>query len=156
MTEVWGATQLPTQLDRIEAMLIKLTAPKKRKVAGSKVEYPAPECVDKSMWTDFLQHRKEKKSPMKATTYAVVCAKLINWNAEGVDVNRVLLTSIQNGWTGLFKPRKDKIVEAIIHVADDKLQEWAERHPGAPMPKQQTGYDYNCYRKDLEKWYATQ
>jgi hypothetical protein len=67
-----------------------------------------PDFINKDVWSDYVQHRKEKRQTLKPTTTKRILKDLTTWHSEGVDVNDVLLTSIRNGWTGVFKPKGEK------------------------------------------------
>lgn len=55
-------------------------------------------------WLDFVQHRKEKKSPLKPTS----TKRALNKLAKMGEANAIaaLDNSISNGWTGIFPPDK--------------------------------------------------
>lgn len=54
----------------------------------------------------WIQHRKEKRQSLTPTTVQQQAKDLNEWHDEGIDCNEIVLTSIRNGWTGLFKPEK--------------------------------------------------
>jgi hypothetical protein len=57
-------------------------------------------------WTDFLEHRKEKRSPVKAKSYDLLSRKLKAMGEPAAVL--ALQTSIENGWTGVFPPKSDR------------------------------------------------
>ena len=117
-----------------------------------------PDFVDQETWTDFVQHRKEKRQALKPTTTKRIIKDLTKWHNEGEDVNQILITSIRNGWTGIFKDKKKKTKSSngsrVEFVPDSELEAWAIRN-NAPRPKQQAGYSYDKYRADLTAWEQT-
>ena len=92
------------QLNRIEAMLIQLLERKKPKQSLLN-EWIPPVFVDSNIWDDFIAHRKEKGHAMKETTYKRMLKKMNQWHKDKMDVDGILLASIENGWIGLFEPR---------------------------------------------------
>jgi glucosamine 6-phosphate synthetase-like amidotransferase/phosphosugar isomerase protein len=67
-----------------------------------------PPYVDKEIWDDWVQHRKEIKHPLKPTTIRSQLKQLEKWHNEGMDVNEIIQTSITNSYQGLFPLRRDK------------------------------------------------
>lgn len=65
----------------------------------------APDGVDQQAWTDFVQHRRERRDPLTtlgATKNANILRKLTTeQQREAVD------TTIRNGWRGLFPPKQN-------------------------------------------------
>lgn len=57
-----------------------------------------PANVSEEAWADWCQHRKEIRKPLTAKT----CEQQAKALANHPDPNRVLETSISNGWTGIF------------------------------------------------------
>lgn len=64
-----------------------------------------PDNVSDSSWADWCQHRKEIRKPLTAKTCEQQAKALANHSAP----DRVLETSISNGWTGIFP---DKVLLA--------------------------------------------
>jgi hypothetical protein len=117
----------PTQLDRIEdqnALLLsrhliitdmlkellkesKESKAKKKRVVKPKNDFIMipPEGVDPKVWDDYLKHRKEKGQKVTERAYNMMFKKLMEWGKDGVDLDEVLKSSIQNGYTGIFKPK---------------------------------------------------
>lgn len=138
------------------AMLKQLLERKKPKKALIQ-EWIEPQHVKPEVWQDFLQHRKEKRKAMTETAYKRLLRQFAAWHKSGHDLNKILLTSIANGWTGVFAVKvqstKQTNGSSAEHVADNQLEEWARRK-GAPPPKQQADYTYDRYRADLVAWEA--
>ena len=57
-----------------------------------------PANVSEKTWADWCQHRKEIRKPLTSKT----CEQQAKALANHPDPNRVLETSISNGWTGIF------------------------------------------------------
>jgi len=57
-------------------------------------------------WNEFLQHRKEKKTPMTPTAQNNMFRKFTAWGVE--NAVSAIDTAISNGWTGVFEPKKNK------------------------------------------------
>jgi len=134
--------------------------PERKKRTVTKIKTPeCPPGVSQHVWDDFLAHRADKKKPLTATSYARICKDFGEWTHEkNVDLNAILLASIRNGWTGVFRPKeehKSETAEKLQYVRDDDLSTWAQR-VGAPAPKAMGGYDYRMYRADLARWLERQ
>lgn len=126
---------------------------------GQKSDKPAdieiPDFIKKETWLAWEQFRKELKKPLKQSTIKLQIKSLEEWHKEGHDCNEIIITSIRQGWTGLFPPseRKKKSTNgsSVEHVPDELLMEWAQRN-GAPQPKHTADYNYQRYRQDLVAW----
>lgn len=64
-----------------------------------------PTQVNEELWKDFLQHRKDMKSPMSLVAQRRAVSALDRFIKEGHDVNAIIEQSIVNGWKGLFTVR---------------------------------------------------
>ena len=136
-------------------VLAKATTETETETYKEETDTPIPDFIKSEIWGDFVQHRKEKKSPLKPTTLKQVFKDLSKWKSEGDDPNEILITSIRNGWTGIFKPgakkKKSTNGASVEYVPDDELNAWAARNK-APSAKNQIGYTYDKYRADLINW----
>ena len=152
------------QLDAIETTLIRMEAkldqllkkkPKKRQQPElpAITEYDIPDFISPGTWAKWVQFRKEKKQPLTTTTIREQLKRLTKWRALDCDINKIILTSIANGWTGLFVPSEKRVAasSSVKYVTDNHLADWAKRN-GAPPPKQQADYSYDKYRADLVEW----
>ena len=114
-----------TQLDRIEAKLDVLLARKKPK-KSLLTEWIVPAYIDEDIWKQYLQLRKEKRSAMQESTYKQQLKKFAEWHKQKVDVNAILLRSVENGWVGLFpdKPlsKDPATIESATHDGVDFIQ----------------------------------
>lgn len=63
-----------------------------------------PENVTEQAWSEWVQHRKEIRKPLTATSCAQQTKKL----AGVADADSVIRESIANGWTGLFPEPRGK------------------------------------------------
>jgi hypothetical protein len=68
------------------------------------IELDTPEF--NSAWSEFLQHRKEKRAPMTPTAQKNMFGKFIAWGVENAVV--AIDTAISNGWTGVFEVKQSK------------------------------------------------
>jgi uncharacterized protein YdaU (DUF1376 family) len=77
-------------------------------------------------WSEFVQHRKEKRQTLTPTAERNCIAKLARWRAEGKDVAAIIRHSMEQGYTGLFEPsqRGNRGVQAGNIAA---AQEWLRR-----------------------------
>lgn len=68
-----------------------------------------PKSVNPQMWADFVAMRKESKHPLTQTAAKAIANKLSTFEAQGLDCNEILNTSICNGYRGVFAPVKQKV-----------------------------------------------
>lgn len=63
-----------------------------------------PEYVDVEAWDEFKRMRRMKGSRAPFTPYAekLTLRKLEEFYRQGYDVNHILETSIERGWSGVF------------------------------------------------------
>ncbi len=66
-----------------------------------------PDWLDIELWNEFKKHRKAIKHPITPYAEKLLIKKLDKWRAE-YDIREIIETSIENGWQGLFEPKKDK------------------------------------------------
>lgn len=108
---------------------------------------PLPDYIDSDLWSDFIQHRKEIRHKVTPTTLTFLLKKLATWNMNGVDVNRCIEISIENGWQGIFLIKEKPIPDELTLPKDNELLwKWAKQN-GLPDPGSKT---YNQYRQYLE------
>ena len=73
------------------------------KVKYSKVNNTIlPEFIDKEIWNDYLETRKNKRAAPTERAKVLLMKKLEEFRVAGDDPNEVLKRSIMNGWTGIF------------------------------------------------------
>lgn len=56
-----------------------------------------PAGVDEQVWTDFLQHRQAKRSPLTATALAGIVREA---DKAGITLAAALAVCCERGWTG--------------------------------------------------------
>lgn len=59
-------------------------------------------------WTEFREHRVAIKKPMTAQAEKLMIRKLEAFAGKGHDPGKVLETSIENGWTGIFELKGER------------------------------------------------
>jgi len=79
----------------------------------------------RTAWNDFIIHRKQKGSPLKAKSYELLSQKLRTMG-EPVAV-AALRASIENGWTGVFPPERDQHEKPKYDPIGKPLNEAARR-----------------------------
>ena len=67
-----------------------------------------PNFIDKDIFQNFVNHRKELKKPMTENAKKLLIKKLENFHLKGFDCNEILNTSIINGWQGVFEPKQSQ------------------------------------------------
>ena len=96
-----------------------------------------PEWMDKKVWSDWEEYRKEKKQKLTPMTIKQQIKFLEKNKADHI---QIIQTSIQNGWRGLFEIKRklpsDKEIrnQAVVQVKH-KEQEWEKKT--APMTEEQ-------------------
>ena len=82
-----------------------------------------PEYIDQEAWTGFCEMRKLKGSRAPFTEYAkkLVLRKLDEFYRQGYDVNSILETAVERGWSGVFicgdTPRRELTAADKANVA---------------------------------------
>lgn len=72
---------------------------------GDFAEVPIPDCIPRSAWRDWCQHRREKRQKLTQRSVDQQLAFLADRSLDGDDPAEVIAQSIRNGWTGLFPLR---------------------------------------------------
>lgn len=65
-----------------------------------------PDYIDGDLWIDFIEMRKSLKAPATERAHKLLLDKLTQMRARGFDPNEAIKASIENGWKGVFEPRK--------------------------------------------------
>jgi hypothetical protein len=88
-------------------MHLKTSKPRVAKIPPPTEYPPALDCpAFRTAWEEFLQHRKEKKTPVTPTAQKNMFRKFVSWGTHNaIDA---IDTSISNGWTGVFEPNAKK------------------------------------------------
>jgi hypothetical protein len=69
-----------------------------------------PEWLDPQLWEKWVQHRKEKKKPMTASSAELNIEKLARYREEGFSPKAVIEHSIAGSFQGLYAPRSDTML----------------------------------------------
>lgn len=67
-------------------------------------EESLPEWLDKQVWEDFKEHRKNLKAKLSDLATKRLFNQLETFHNSGFDVSEIINRSIMNGWKGLFPP----------------------------------------------------
>lgn len=70
--------------------------------SNKKESMEIPSFIDYDTWIDFVAHRGGKKFTQRMAKRII--KQLSEWQDNGHDVNKILNTSIMNGWKGVFEP----------------------------------------------------
>jgi len=62
-----------------------------------------PAGVSAEIWEMYLNHRKNKRATITKDAYKLICQKLNELQKKGMDADKVLMQSIEQGWTGIFE-----------------------------------------------------
>ena len=65
-----------------------------------------PSTVDPLLWNDFLKLRTKLKAPNTPRALNTLVNKLNEFQNKGFNLNEIISTSYENGWKGLFEPKK--------------------------------------------------
>lgn len=83
-------------------------------------------------WVAFVDMRKAKGKRAPFTDYAKtrILFELRRLAADGHDIEEVLWTSVTNGWSGVFAPkRKSHFVPGTVESKDiEKTRQWIAEH----------------------------
>ena len=96
-----NADAMPTQSER--------NAIKSNKSISNKIipNNNIPSFVDKDLWYDFLEMRKQKRVPNTDRAIKLLINKLTEFHSNKIDPNKSIEESIMRGWTGVFPLRGD-------------------------------------------------
>ncbi|HPQ23267.1 MAG TPA: hypothetical protein PK138_02845, partial [Candidatus Paceibacterota bacterium] len=64
-----------------------------------------PYWIDTNLWNEFRKHRRAIKHPLTPYAEKLLIAKLDKWRSQ-YDIKEIIETSIENGWQGLFEPKR--------------------------------------------------
>ena len=64
-----------------------------------------PSWLDTNLWNEFRKHRRAIKHPLTPYAEKLLIAKLDKWRSQ-YDIKEIIETSIENGWQGLFEPKR--------------------------------------------------
>jgi len=105
---------------------------KNRKGTGREEERKVlelPEWMPKTLWGDFVEHRRKAKASMTDIAQQRVLKKLAAMRKEGQDIEAVVEQSIINGWTGLFPVKETRRNESRFSNSIEALNSiFGEEH----------------------------
>ena len=78
---------------------------KKKKYIKKKIEIP--DWLPEKLWLEFRAHRVALKSKMTPLAERRLFTKLDDMRARGVNIHDAIGQSIENGWKGIFEPRRE-------------------------------------------------
>lgn len=81
------------------------TKQKVKPLPFSPLDVSLPSCINSEAWKKWVQHRKQKRSPLTQLTVESQIKDLENWFNQGHDPNAIINHSIGQGWAGLFAPK---------------------------------------------------
>lgn len=115
-----GKSEKYTNLYAKENLQIPKEKIKKEK---SLLLFDLPSFIDKNIFQDFINHRKEIKKPLTQTALKALIANLEKIHAKGLNANEALLNSIANGWQGVFEPKGEQKYQSIAERESQARQE---------------------------------
>ncbi len=88
------------------------------------VDLELPSKLKREVWQAYVEHRHRMGKKKRLTkSSALVCIELLRkWAHQGYDPNEIALTSIANGWQGLFEPSKppvQSLADKVRRAAED-------------------------------------
>ena len=94
-----------------------------------------PDFIDTEVWNDFEQHRKEIRHKLTPTAKKYLLIKLSKFHQNGIDVNLCLITSIENGWQGVFEiqEKKETVPKDDIECVRFGAEKGINAKPGESM-----------------------
>ena len=102
----------------------QLTTPNKdKKVKKVKKENNIlflPEWLDLEIWEEFKKYRQNGKGKFTPYAQKLAISKLEKLRTEGDDPNEIMKKSIENGWTGLYPLKENK-------MRGETAEQWIKR-----------------------------
>ena len=95
-----------TYKDTVNKDSIKDKKKEKPKPKFDALSYPVPSFIEQENWNDFVAMRKEIKKPLTETACKRLVKSLIEFDANGFDVNDSLNSSIMNQYQGVFEKNR--------------------------------------------------
>ena len=121
-----------TQLDRIEAQNAEILAivekllERKKPKKSLLTEWIVPPYIDQEVWNQYLKLRKEKQNSMTESIYMQQLKRFDKWHKEKIDVNKIILKSVENGWIGFFTEKEIKNFAPEITTASHDRVDFAK------------------------------
>lgn len=89
-----------------KSLVRKNSEPKRPKDHIIIIDEVLPAYLDYDLWQQWKEHRKSIKKPLTESTIKIQLKKFDEWYAKGHDPNKIIETSILNGYQGLFEPKQ--------------------------------------------------
>jgi len=67
-----------------------------------------PDWIDKTLWADYIEHRRQLKKPLTEIAAKRAISRLERLRADGNNPSKIILVSMENGWIGLFATGETK------------------------------------------------
>lgn len=67
-----------------------------------------PDFIDRRVWTEWVEFRRQKRSPLTELSVRQQLQALGRWHVDGMDTREIIVQSIRNGWIGLFPEKGDR------------------------------------------------
>lgn len=94
---------------------------KEEKEKKENKEKVLPSWLNKSIWADWVQHRKELKKPLTTTTIEKQLAFL---EANRFEQEEIINQSIQNSWSGLFAIKKTTQQKSLAQRNSEAINQY--------------------------------
>lgn len=87
-------------------------------------------------WQAFEEMRraKGKRAPYTDLARKRIMFELRRFQADGQDIEEILWTSVTNGWSGVFLPRRLPAIHVPMPMASRKLLDQYEEHQKVSKP----------------------
>jgi len=134
---------------------------KDKKKAQSKIKFDAltyliPSFIEQENWNDFVAMRKEVKKPLTETACKRLIKSLIEFDANGFDVNDSLNSSIMNQYQGVFKKSRKQQSTNQVNI-NERQQSKYDSHKQSLQQQLQQQFesedaqeaDYNSSCRDV-------
>ena len=89
-----------------------------------KTKTPLPAWLSEELWNDFVEHRKQLKSPITplAATRILKTLEQVAADYSEAEARQCLDTSIANGWLGVFPPKAQAATSPRYQSLDERNQ----------------------------------
>ena len=88
----------------------------KTNLLQNKEDIELPAFIDKEVWANWVQHRKELKKKLTPTSKEQQFKKLTEWHNQGYNVNLIINHAISSGWQGFYLPNEMKITKTAVDM----------------------------------------
>lgn len=116
------------------------------------------ENFEETIWLDFVKHRKTIKKPLTDQSANMALNKLSDFHSKKIDVVQTINNSIEQGWSGLFEPKKQFKSNSVTpipqpksdaQVKSERDEVWQKR--GFSSEKEMDNFDFKLQQKRYEK-----